>query len=175
MLSESDKWNLYFLLGYYPIFGLREVFLECGLDGKTLKGTLENLLRAGYIQEIDKEKFRFKANMESLLEILKDLKLRDWDLDDCWGFYKILEDHERKILRRLIYTPSRVSVGVLMGLVGSKGYFKILGFSRKVCSFSRENYLKVPIKKEVFGGKRHLLICDENFREKMFRVFETSL
>jgi hypothetical protein len=123
MFSESDKWNLYFLLGYYPIFGLREVFLECGLDGKTLKGTLEKLLRARYIQEIDKEKFRFKANMESLLEILKDLKLRDWDLDDCWGFYKILEEHERKILRRLIYTPSRVSVGVLMGLVGSKGIF----------------------------------------------------
>ena len=175
MLSESDKWNLYFLLGYYPIFGLREVFLECGLDGKTLKGTLENLLRAGYIREIDKAKFRFKANMESLLEILKDLKLRDWDLNDCWGFYKILEDHERKILGRLIYTPSRVSVGVLMGLVGSKGYFKILGFSRKVYSFSRENHLKVPIKKEVFGGKKHLLICDENFREKMLRVFETTL
>jgi len=65
MLSEGDKWNLYFLLGYYPIFGLREVFLECGLDGKTLKGTLENLLKAGHIQEIDKGKFRFKAKWKA--------------------------------------------------------------------------------------------------------------
>ena len=175
MLSQEDSWNIYFLVEYYPIFGIREVSLECGLDGKTLKETLGKLLKMGYVQRVDEGKFRFKVGMETLMEILKNLNLRDWEEDHCWNLYGILEEHERKILNRLIYTPSRVGVNALMGLVGSRGYFKILGFRRKVCVFSRENGLKVPIKKEIFAGKIHMLVCDENFRENMLKIFKTSL
>ncbi len=175
MLSDLDKWNMYFLVWYYPIFGIREVSLECGLKGRALKTTLENLIRIGYIQEIGEGKFRFRVGKEKLEEMLKDLNFKDWELDDCWKLYRMLDDQERKILNRITYTSSSVGVGVIMKIVGSRGYFKILSFFRKVCTFSRENCLKVPIRKEILNGKNHILVCDDNFRENMLKVLEATL
>ncbi len=178
-LELEDKWNVWFMLRDYPLVDLKEVSLESGQPLPSLRKTAEYLKLMDCLDVLSGDSFRFKCSGEEvklLKKMLEENLMRDWEFKDCHNLYCDLENYERKIINRLVFSSSKVSVRVLMELIGSKGYFKILNFERKVCQFSKENGLFVPICKEKsIRGKSMTFykVCADSFRENMRKAIES--
>ncbi|MEO0139384.1 MAG: hypothetical protein ABIL16_03840 [candidate division WOR-3 bacterium] len=177
-LELEDKWNVWFTLRDYPLVDLREVSLESGQPISSLRRTAEYLKLMGYLDVLSGDSFRFKCSEEEvkvLKKMLEENLMRDWEFNDCHRLYCDLENYERKIINRLVFSSSKVGVRVLMELIGSKGYFKILNFERKLSQFSKENGLFVPICKDKSIRRKSITfykVCSDSFRDNMKKVIE---
>jgi len=178
-LGVDDRWNIWFMLRDYPIVNLKDISLESGQPLPSLRRTAEYLSLMGYVDKLGSDNFRFrcsKEEMEGLKVMLEENLMRDWEFDDCHNLYCDLENYERKIINRLVFSRSKVSVRVLMELIGSKGYFKILNFERKICRFSKENGLFVPICREKSIREKSITfykVCSDSFRGNMKSVIKS--
>lgn len=178
-LDLEDKWNVWFMLRDYPLVDLKGISLESGQSLPSLRKTAEYLKLMGYLDTLNRDCFRLKCSEEEIKVIKKMLEenlMREWEFKDCHNLYYDLENYEKRIINRLVFSPSKVSARVLMELIGSKGYFKILNFERKVCQFSKENGLFVPICKEKnirVKSATFYKICVDSFRDNMREVIES--
>jgi len=179
-LSVRDRWNAYFILRNYPIINLRDVSLESGETISNLKETVQILIQNGILEKLGNNTYRIKiaySDVEKLMKEIERSTMRDWTYNDCHDLYCHIEDFERKIINRLVFSTGKVSVRVLMEIIGSKGYFKIMNFERKVNIFSRDKNLLIPISREKTLSSHRTStfykICSENFKTYMQEVIKT--
>ncbi len=179
-LSLRDRWNAWFILRNYPIINLKDISLESGESIPNLRRTTEMLIQNGMLEKIDENIYRFKirgSDAEELMKEIERITMKDWTYNDCHDLYCNIENFERKIINRLVFSTGKVSVRVLMEIIGSKGYFKILNFERKVNLFSRNKNLLVPICREKTLSSHRTFtfyrICSENFKKNMQDVIRT--